>query len=688
MGSPCCALDSVGWILLQMTTRLVCMTTAEGRDVTIAPDFAGFLNNIRTAFDLPPSTALSVNDLSDLPIDDNAFCEMQRRRVFPSQLLFAASAHTEDLCKLPTVAHEEAIILPHVNILIHGGDEYDYITALAELVDNSVQKTKHNLGSRRIAIDMQRKGCKDCSLSVWDNGCGMSYEGIKRWATMGLSGDGFEDAVTQHHATLEGDGACTGSAATTRKHGFHFESHRDIAHYLTSEFSRYGVGSKKAIFNLGDSVTMTTKSTTSRWVYEVKLSRQSILEDGWKTSIHVRAPRDSEVESPSFTHVHISDIKTTYIHKYNSDSIRREIAHLYHYYIWGPNGNVKGRKRSSQSAGPFRPRKAMTVERSRSAPALGDPLDSGCAEDEDFLEENPVQQEGPLDILVDGKNLRLYVDDDMETRLLTHGVEKITFDLKVTGSVASAPEVESATQAGPIPGEDWPLSQSQTQPTPFLEHVAPTPPPRPATATITTHVKAVLFYYPYRDGRETLPIPRSIEKSVVVDDETVPLSDRNPGFECFWMGRLLPGEKIAGLPFMKKDSSSLCSDIPVHCYRRVKGMLFLDSHFEVSANKLYLCRQTALAQALLHFEERALANNFRKWLRHCHAKYDEEIIFEVCTGGPPGHGSGVNKLELCAISLHGLLPSHGAHHQFTKQCAKQGYDHRKRGVQRRTSSAE
>jgi hypothetical protein len=55
---------------------------------------------------------------------------------------------------------EEIDIIPHVNILvrisinqkIHGGDEYDFITAMAELIDNSIQNTIQNQNSRNIEI--------------------------------------------------------------------------------------------------------------------------------------------------------------------------------------------------------------------------------------------------------------------------------------------------------------------------------------------------------------------------------------------------------------------------------------------------------------------------------------------------------------------------------------------------------
>ena len=44
-------------------------------------------------------------------------------------------------------------IIPHINVLLHGGDEYDFTTALAEIVDNSVQNTVQNEQQRNIEIN-------------------------------------------------------------------------------------------------------------------------------------------------------------------------------------------------------------------------------------------------------------------------------------------------------------------------------------------------------------------------------------------------------------------------------------------------------------------------------------------------------------------------------------------------------
>jgi len=62
----------------------------------------------------------------------------------------------------------------------------------------------------------------------WDNGIGLNEEGLKNWAKMG------------HHSE-----ACKLNPT-------------DYWILLTSCFSRYGVGGKKALFNLGDAFQVRT----------------------------------------------------------------------------------------------------------------------------------------------------------------------------------------------------------------------------------------------------------------------------------------------------------------------------------------------------------------------------------------------------------------------------------------------
>ena len=193
---------------------------------------------------------------------------------------------------------------------------------------------------------------------------------------------------------------------------------------------------------------------------------------------------------------------------------------------------------------------------------------------------NPI-----INIKVDGKSLKSS-EEDLESLYLQLGKNPFTFNFTV--SAKGSDTVQTFDQ----------LSQNSSQ------------------NRIFSKVQGIIYYYPYVNGQETLPIPYSN------DEEDIPLSERNPGFECFWNGRLLSNEKITSLPFMKGKKTH---EIPDHCFRRIKGMLFFDSSFEVSANKMYLCKQTPLCQAMLNYDDRNLSIKFKKWLKECHGKFDEEV---------------------------------------------------------------
>eukprot|EP01080_Neovahlkampfia_damariscottae_P009904 gene9904-2226_t len=428
----------------------------------------------------------------------------------------------------------EVSIIPHINILLHSGDEYDFTTALAEIVDNSVQNTVQNEHERRIEINFtaptKKNKLEHHTLDIWDNGIGMNFEGLKTWATMGVTESIKPKNVVKKKTNVE--------------------------KYLTSDFSRYGVGSKKAIFNIGSEVTVTSKEKNSRWVYEVSLSKKKLEEEysknlKWKTNVITRAPKnESEKSVESFTLITIGDMNPLYYENYNSQFVRRDLSSIYHYYIHGSKGN----KSSSTN-------------------------DSMEIEDSDSDSENiPL-----IDIKVDGKSLKKN-EEDLESLYLQLGKNPFVFNFTVSAKGSDTVQ----------------LSQSSQN-------------------RVFSKVQGIIYYYPYVNGQETLPIPFSN------DEDDIPLSERNPGFECFWNGRLLSNEKISSIPFMKGKKTH---EIPDHCHRRIKGMLFLDSNFEVSANKMYLCKQTPLSQAMLNYDDRNLSMKFKKWLKDCHAKFDEEIVFE------------------------------------------------------------
>jgi hypothetical protein len=119
--------------------------------------------------------------------------------------------------KLSEAVEMQVAITPHVNILIHGGDEYDFEGALSELIDNSISATMGNTHEGRVIrinFWQHQEGESPC-LEVSDNGRGMTMQGLSKWATMGDTEEHIQNDVAQGEL------------------------------YLSSAFSRYGVGSKK-----------------------------------------------------------------------------------------------------------------------------------------------------------------------------------------------------------------------------------------------------------------------------------------------------------------------------------------------------------------------------------------------------------------------------------------------------------
>ncbi|EFC47386.1 predicted protein [Naegleria gruberi] len=486
-------------------------------------------------------------------------------------------------------------IVPHVNILIHGGDEYDFITALAEILDNSIQNTVLNKNERLIEIRFEKPTQSNeltSKLHIWDNGRGMNFKTLVNWATLGITEAPVDDSKLP-----------TREKAPLRR--------RFFDKFVTSDFSRYGVGSKKAIFNLGDEVTLVSKPKDSRFVYEVSLSRQKLEQDftsgkdkQWKANCISRPPTDTEKQWESFTHFTISDIKKVYVDRYDPAIIKKRLGHIYHYYIHGTDGNKEGRD---------------IIEDPDENDNMSDIDDLSEGEEEEMppiksqkKTKMPSIDEDDLWQLKQPKNVIMKVDGtaisnedkDMETLYLQEGKSPFTFEIKLSvknGENLNAPEMTLPTSS------------------------------QYGVSIINSTVRGIIYYYPFKQGRETLPIPEELYLEggkYIPTDQEVPLSERNPGFECFWNGRLLANEKIKNLPFMEKERSN--RDIPENCYRRIKGMLFFDSNFEVSANKMYLCKQTALCQALLNYSERNLTQRYRKWIKECHKKLDEEIIFDEC----------------------------------------------------------
>ncbi|KAE8773346.1 hypothetical protein D1007_54495 [Hordeum vulgare] len=176
-------------------------------------------------------------------------------------------------------------LTPPTELLQELPAEYSTESALADLVDNSLQALWSNGDKQRKLIRITVDGGK---IVVFDTGRGMDgseENSISKWGTMGSS----------NHRVF-------------RKQGIGGK-----APYLVPFFGMFGYGGTIASMHLGRTAIVSSKTKESRKVFTLHLSREALLEKSssklsWKTAGGVRDPSEEELAlSPhrSFTQVEI-----------------------------------------------------------------------------------------------------------------------------------------------------------------------------------------------------------------------------------------------------------------------------------------------------------------------------------------------------------------------------------------------
>ncbi|XP_014838435.1 PREDICTED: structural maintenance of chromosomes flexible hinge domain-containing protein 1-like isoform X3 [Poecilia mexicana] len=306
-------------------------------------ELADFLVLVYREFGLAPWQKICLVTTDRTVVDHDKFKELQ-----DNSTLYLLQSKDQDL----QVAAEEAInFVPHYNTLIESGT-FEYFAegqkslpcSLAELVDNSLSATAKNTGVRTIEIRLLFD--KTFAVVVLDNGCGMTSKQLNNWAVYRLS------KFTRENSTFESE-----REGYTRP--------EPVRRSLNSDISYFGVGGKQAAFHIGNSVRMITKPRNSPDVHELVLSKDEFekkeknKEDVYKGTILNRKPGDfshitheerylqdiikEETRKESFTAVVITGVCPDHI-KYLKDDFHewtRRLAHIYHYYIHGVDGNHK-----------------------------------------------------------------------------------------------------------------------------------------------------------------------------------------------------------------------------------------------------------------------------------------------------------------------------------------------------------
>ncbi|XP_018549169.2 LOW QUALITY PROTEIN: structural maintenance of chromosomes flexible hinge domain-containing protein 1 [Lates calcarifer] len=309
-------------------------------------DFNYFLQILQREFEINPHEIFVLVTTDRTVLDFDKFEELQ-----DGSTIYLLQQEDQ---VLPVSTEEPIMFIPHYDTLIRSG-MYEYYAsegqkplpyAFAELIDNALSATAKNTGMRTIELRMlfDESNGKP-AVVVLDNGCGMTSKQLNNWAVYRLS------KFTRANSTL------------ISKHEGYVRPD-PVPRSLNSDISYFGVGGKQAVFYIGHSARMISKARNSPDVHELVLSKEDFerkeknREDIYSGIIRKRKPGDSshvnnnderflhsliaeEYGKESFTAVVITGILPEHITflKQDFQAWTRELAHIYHYYIHGVNGN-------------------------------------------------------------------------------------------------------------------------------------------------------------------------------------------------------------------------------------------------------------------------------------------------------------------------------------------------------------
>ncbi|XP_047666813.1 structural maintenance of chromosomes flexible hinge domain-containing protein 1 [Tachysurus fulvidraco] len=264
------------------------------------------------------------------------------------------------------VATEETIkYVPHFHTIVQSG-QYEYYAsegqkalpyAFAELIDNALSATSRNSGTRSIDIRLffdESQGGP--AIVVMDNGRGMTSKELNNWAVYRLSKFNRDDRTFRSDES----GYVRPSA---------------VPRSLNSDISYFGVGGKQAVFYIGQCVRIISKPVGSPDVHEFVMSKEDFEQkeksnkEIYSGIIRNRKPGDGshlkvdeerflqtlfleEKSKESFTTIVITAVHPEHVAYLKQDFVSwtRELAHIYHYYVHGVQGNVMGDRATTETA--------------------------------------------------------------------------------------------------------------------------------------------------------------------------------------------------------------------------------------------------------------------------------------------------------------------------------------------------
>ncbi|KAK9994804.1 hypothetical protein SO802_024507 [Lithocarpus litseifolius] len=201
-------------------------------------------------------------------------------------------------------------LTPDTDLLMELPEEYNFETALADLIDNSLQAVWSNSKNDRRLICVSIAADK---ISIFDTGPGMDgsdENSIVKWGKMGAS----------LHRSSKGQ-AIGGKPP-----------------YLRPFFGMFGYGGPIASMHLGRRALVSSKTKSSKKVYTLHHKREALLSSSgteltWKTDGGMRNPSEEEIgesQHGSFTKVEIFEPK---INSFEIFKLQCKLKDIYFPYI-------------------------------------------------------------------------------------------------------------------------------------------------------------------------------------------------------------------------------------------------------------------------------------------------------------------------------------------------------------------
>ncbi|XP_075682492.1 structural maintenance of chromosomes flexible hinge domain-containing protein 1 [Rhinoderma darwinii] len=554
-------------VIVYLFDRRLKQSSCEEKSLQVREGYREFRADVCEAFGIRPSEKFVISTTNRKQLTDTNF-----NGIIKDEITFYILNTIDQL--LPLSTQERINFLPHYDTLVKSG-MYEYYAsegqnplpfALAELIDNSLSATAQNSGIRNIQIRLlfdETQGKP--AIAVIDNGKGMSSVQLKNWAIYRLSkfrrgSEGYSDVAS-------------------------YVRPPSVARSLNSDISYFGVGGKQAVFFIGHTTRIITKTSDSQDVHEFLLSKEDFekkeknKEAIYSGFITNRKPTDfshvtedeknlrnlimEEKDKEQFTAVIVTGIQMEHVQylKNVHNLWVTQLAHIYHYYVHGPKGHVLGKPRTT----PF---SSIDIE-------------------------VYIFEKGKVPKI---RNLR-EIDDDMQTLYINTAADRFEFKALV--------EREGV-------------------------------------------VEGIIRYHPFLYDKETFPddphfSSRDNEDDDEFDDDCIIMEKeargKRPIFECFWNGRLIPYTTIQEFDWCTIQKKR--GIVPAECYNRISGALFTNDKFEVSTNKLTFLdlglklqdKNTIFTRITNGQDQRVkIDREFALWLKECHEKYDKQIKFSGFKG--------------------------------------------------------